>query len=347
MSDAIEHPSITVGIVNVTSYAGSEVARLLHHHPAFTLCWVTGRGAAAKRLDEALPHLGPHDLIIQESPGKADLVFVALPHGAAAAVVPDLLAAGARVVDLSADFRLVSPAAYQEWYGLEHPRPDLLEEAVYGLCELHREIIPTTDLIANPGCYPTAAILALAPALRAGLIEPDILIDAKSGLSGAGRSLTLATHFSEAAENCSAYALNGHRHWPEIHQELRQYIPGQELRLTFIPHLVPMVRGILTTCYAPLRQQVDAATIAEFYRQTYRDEPFVTVTGQPPQTKWTSGTNRCLIYVTSDPRSHRFIAVAALDNLIKGAAGQAIQNANLLFHLPETTGLDPLTPAYP
>jgi N-acetyl-gamma-glutamyl-phosphate reductase len=339
--------SLTAGIINVTGYAGSETARLLRHHPAFTLAWVSGRSEAGKRLDEALPHLGPSELVIQEEPGTADVIFVALPHGAAAAVVPDLLATGARVVDLSADFRLVSAAAYREWYGLEHPRPDLLEEAVYGLCELHRAIIPTTNLIANPGCYPTAAILALAPALRAGLIEPDLLVDAKSGLSGAGRGLALAYHFSEADENCAAYAVGGHRHWPEIHQELQQYVPGQEVRLTFIPHLIPMVRGILATCYAPLCQEVDAATAADLYREAYRDEPFVAVTARPPQTKWTASTNRCLIHVTVDPRARRFIAIAALDNLIKGAAGQAIQNANLLFHLPETAGLDTLTPAYP
>jgi N-acetyl-gamma-glutamyl-phosphate reductase len=337
----------TAGIINVTGYAGSETARLLRCHPAFTLAWVTARSEAGKRLDEVLPHLGPSDLVIQDAPAAADIIFVALPHGAAAAVVPDLLATGARVVDLSADFRLVSATAYREWYGLEHPRPDLLEEAVYGLCELHRDVIPTSNLVANPGCYPTAAILALAPALRAGLIEPDILVDAKSGLSGAGRSLSLVTHFAEAAENCAAYAINGHRHWPEIHQELQQFIPGQELRLTFMPHLVPMVRGILVTCYAPLRQPVDTTTVTEFYRTAYKDEPFVAVTAQPPQTKWTAGTNHCLIHVTVDSRARRLIAIAALDNLVKGAAGQAIQNANLLCHLPETTGLDRLSPTYP
>jgi N-acetyl-gamma-glutamyl-phosphate reductase len=249
---------------------------------------------------------------------------------------------GMRVIDLSADFRLDEESLYPEWYGFSHPAPKLIREKVYGLPELYREDIARAHLVANPGCYPTATLLALAPALREGLIEPDIVVDAKSGLSGAGRTLNLATHFAEANENLSPYALSGHRHLPEITQELRK-IGKISLGVTFIPHLVPLTRGLLVTCYASLTKETN---IEKIYQEFYKGEPFVKVVTFPPQTKLTSGSNLCLIHPLMDRRTGKLIVVGCLDNLIKGGAGQAIQNMNLMLGFPETLGL--LTkPLYP
>ncbi len=264
-----------------------------------------------------------------------------LPHAAAAEAVVSLLEQDTKVVDLSADFRLHDVALYQEWYRHTHPAPSLLESAVYGLCERYRADIEGASLVANPGCHATAAILALLPARAAGLITPDVVIDSKSGVSGAGRSLSLATHYTEVNEDVSAYSLNGHRHLPEIAQELEAVTPAGEepLRITFVPHLIPMTRGILATCYANLRQEMTTAEVRTLYETYYADEAFVRVVDQAPHTKWTSGSNQCLLYPLVDARTRRLVVVSCLDNLIKGAAGQAIQNANRLFSLPETTGL--------
>lgn len=339
---------IAAAVVNGTGYGGVELLRLLRGHPTIEVIEVTARAEAGKRIDEVFPHLAGLHLPLVERVERAELVFVALPDAAAVEVVPGLLAAGRRVVDLSAGYRLRQPSLYPEWYGYAHPTPALLEEAVYGLAEWARAALPAARLVACPGCYPTAALLALGPALARGLIAPDVIVDAKSGVSGAGRTPTQGTHYSEANEDVSAYGLGGHRHWPEIAQELGR-VGGHAnapLRLTFTPHLVPMTRGILATCYAPLCPGVSAADVAAAYADAYADEPFVRAVGQPPHTKWTLGSNRCDMYPLVEARSERLIVVSALDNLIKGAAGQAIQCANLMYGLPETSGL-PAEGVYP
>jgi N-acetyl-gamma-glutamyl-phosphate reductase len=337
-----------VGIINVTGYTGVELARLLYQHPEVELTSVTGRSAAGQKLGEVFPHLAGINLTIEAELGDVDLVFSAMPHKESVKEVIPLLNHGIKVVDISADFRLKDGSEYQRWYGFTHPAPHLLAQAVYGLPELYRSQVASTQLVANPGCYPTAAILALAPAVKAGLVEPGIIIDSKSGVSGAGRTLSLQTHFSEANEDTAAYALEGHRHLPEITQELKQLSPGKSFAVTFVPHLVPMTRGIFSTAYATLAQGKLAAgkkgeqQLKELYRDFYKDEPFVRVVDLPPHTKHTLGNNMCLVYPTVDPRTGRLIAISCLDNLVKGAAGQAIQNMNLMLGLPETTGLESL-----
>ncbi len=330
-----------VGIINVTGYTGVELARLLYQHPEVELASVTGRSAAGKKLGEVFPHLAEIDLTIEAELGKVELAFSAMPHKDSAKEVIPLLKKGIKVVDISADFRLKDASDYQRWYGFSHPSPQLLKEAVYGLPELHRAQIAKAKLVANPGCYPTGAILALAPAVKAKLIGADIIIDSKSGVSGSGRSLSLDTHYSEVNEDTSAYALEGHRHLPEIAQELKGLNP-QSFSITFVPHLVPMTRGILSTCYAPLTKKIGEKELKRIYKDFYKDEPFVRVTESPPHTKHTWGNNNCLVYPAIDPRTERLIVVSAIDNLVKGAAGQAIQNMNIMLGLPETTGLEAL-----
>ncbi|GER85918.1 N-acetyl-gamma-glutamyl-phosphate reductase [Dictyobacter vulcani] len=353
----------TVSIVNVTSYTGSELLRLLAQHPYFEVTSVTGRSMVGKRLEEIFPFLRAGipllegkrpainpSLIITEEPAQTDLSFVCLPHAAAAEAVVKLLQRGTKVVDLSADFRLRDVAIYEEWYKHVHPAPALLETAVYGLCETYREHIPQTNLIANPGCHTTTSILGLSPAFAAGIVNPDVIIDSKTGISGGGRNPNPNYHFPEADEDLSAYGLSGHRHMPEIAQELTAVaVQGghpfaTDLRITFVPHLIPMTRGILATCYADLKSDENGAlpTTAEvrtLYENYYKNEPFVHVVDQSPHTKWTYGSNHCFIYPIVDQRAKRLIVVSCLDNLVKGASGQAIQNANLLYGLPETTGL--------
>jgi N-acetyl-gamma-glutamyl-phosphate reductase len=331
--------AIPVAVVAGTGYGGVELLRLLRRHPAFALVEVTARSAQGQRVCDVFPQLPDVTLPITEHVERAELVFLAQPDHAAVEAAPALLAEGRRVVDLSAAFRLRNRAHYPEWYGYEHPVPALLESAVYGLPELHRADLPAARLVACPGCYPTAAVLALAPALAHSLIEPGIIVDAKSGLSGAGRGLTLGTHYAEANEDVSAYGLAGHRHLPEIVQELEAVAGSGELRVTFTPHLVPMTRGILATCYADLRPGVTLEAVRTAYEETYGAEPFVHVQAQPPHTKYATATNHTFIYPVVDGRTGRLVVVAAIDNLGKGAAAQAIQCANLMSGLPETTGL--------
>ncbi len=331
-----------VGIINVTGYTGVELARLLARHPEVELASVTGRSAAGKGLDEVFPHLAGLGLTIESELGEVDLAFSAMPHQESAGEVTALLNRNVRVVDISADFRLKDAGDYQKWYGFTHPAPQLLETAVYGLTELYRTEIAPAPLVANPGCYPTGAILALAPAIREGIIEPDITIDSKSGISGAGRSLSLLTHYAEANEDVAAYALDGHRHLPEIVQELGRLRREEKPSVTFVPHLIPMSRGILTTGYArlaPASRGKDGEEIRKLYRDFYRGEPFVRVVEAPPHTKHTWGSNLCLIHPAVDHRTGRLIVISAIDNLVKGAAGQAIQNMNLMLGFPEETGL--------
>jgi N-acetyl-gamma-glutamyl-phosphate reductase len=330
-----------VGIINVTGYTGVELARLLHQHPEVELSSVTGRSTAGQKLGDVFPHLADIHLTIEAELGKVELAFSAMPHKDSAKEVIPLLKKGVRVVDISADFRLKDPSLYQSWYGFSHPSPQLLAEAVYGLPELHRAQLASARLVANPGCYPTSAILALAPAVKAKLIGADIIIDSKSGISGSGRSLNLASLYAEANEDTSAYALEGHRHLPEIAQELMGLNP-QPPSITFVPHLVPMTRGILSTCYAPLAKKIGEKELKKLYKDFYKEEPFVRVTDAPPHTKHTWGSNLCLVYPVIDPRANRLIVVSVIDNLMKGAAGAAIQNMNIMLGLPEKTGLEAL-----
>ena len=337
-----------VGILNVTGYAGVELARILHRHAEVEITAVTGRGSAGKKLGDVFPHLADLDLTITEDlTDSVDFVISALPHGVSAERLGPLLRGGVSVVDISADFRLKNVAEFEEWYAVEHPCPEFLKNAVYGLTELYRAEVAQAKLVANPGCYPTAAVLALAPALEAGIVESDIVIDAKSGVSGSGRALSLATHFSEVNESVAAYSFGGHRHLPEITQELQARNGQTKPRVTFLPHLVPMTRGVMASCYAPLRPgalegKTPLQELQDLYRNYYKEGPFVKVANQPPATKQTLGSNTCLVYPTLDLRAGRLIAIGCLDNLVKGAAGQAVQNMNVMSGLPESQGLEQL-----
>lgn len=341
-----------VGIINITGYAGSELARILYRHPEVEITSVTGRSAAGQQLNEVFPHLSAMDLTIEpELSGSLDLVFSALPHKASAeACIPEL-EKGVKVVDISADFRLKQADEYAEWYGVDHPDPTYLEEAVYGLTELHRDDVRESRLVANPGCYPTSAILALAPAVAQGIITQDVIVDSKSGVSGGGRSLTMTNHFSEVNENVFAYALGGHRHLPEITQELGN-LSDETLNLTFLTHLIPMTRGILSSSYATLANPSEwtgdegKKRIMDLYQDYYADDPFVQVVPVPPQTKQTLGNNLCLVHPTIDQRTGRLMVISCLDNLVKGAAGQAVQNMNVMCGFPEETSLEALA-VYP
>ncbi len=333
-----------VAIQNVTGYAGLGAAHLVLGHPDFRLVSVSGRSDAGKRIAEVFPFwLGP-DLVIEEQVPAVDLVICCLPHAAAAAAVAPLVAGGSRVVDVSADFRLRDPEVYRQWYG-EHQAPDLLAGAVYGLPELHRSAIEATTLVGNPGCYPTASILALAPAIAAGIVERSVIVDAKSGVSGGGRSLTLANHFSEVDESVHAYGVQGHRHAPEIAQELSR-LAGGPVDVVFTPHLVPQVRGLLATCYARFVKPISDEELINLYQEFYSNSPFTHVVGVSPRTKWCSGTNHCFVQPVHSTGGTHLVAMAAIDNLGKGAAGQAVQNANLMLGLDERAGLDQ-APVFP
>jgi N-acetyl-gamma-glutamyl-phosphate reductase len=338
-------PKIKAGVINITGYIGAELARLLCQHPQVKLVTVTGRSAAGQKLGDVFPSFAGTNYIIKaELNSEIDIAFSAMPHKSSVDVVPSLLKQGIRVVDASADFRLKNAGEYPKWYGFTHPSPELLSEAVFGLPELHQEEIASASLVANPGCYSTSALLALAPIVKEGLIYPDIVVDSKSGVSGAGRTLSLTIHYSEANEDVCAYSLEGHRHLPEIEQELKTLNPSFSPSITFVPHLVPMTRGILSTCYAKLAdsRRLTADSLKQIYRKFYKHAPFVQITTTPPHTKHVWGTNFCLIYPTVDSKTARLIVISCLDNLVKGGAGQAVQNMNLMFNLPETTGLEAL-----
>ncbi len=335
---------LKVGIINITGYAGMELARILHAHQGAEVVSVTGRSAAGENLATVLPHLFKTNIEIgEEITESVDVIFSALPQVASAIACVPYVRSGVKVIDISADFRLHDPDNYAYWYGTDHPAPDLLETAVYGLTELNRSRISAGSLIANPGCYPTAALLALAPLVENHLVSPNIIVDCKSGVSGAGRGLSMTTHFSEVNENVFAYGIDGHRHLPEITQELERMKPGFAPQVIFQPHLIPMTRGILDTIYADFAgDRLSSDAIRELFQEFYRNEPFVRVVDSAPQTKQTWGNNDCLIYPTVDTRTGRIMVFAVLDNLVKGAAGQAVQNMNLMFGLPETEGLEQL-----
>lgn len=327
-------------VAGASGFAGAIAARLLDSHPSFELAAVTSRSDAGRRLSELYPHhrvdmvLEPLD--VGGSHSDVDAAIVGYPHAASAPVVAQLHQRGVRVVDLSADFRLKDLAIYNEYYG-EHPHPELIAEAVYGLPELNRDAIAAASLVAAPGCYPTAAILALAPLARAGVLE-DVVIDAKSGVSGAGRGATAATHFVAVAENVKPYKVGSHRHAPEIDQELSG-LAGAELRATFTAHLVPLDQGELASCY--LRASVDADAALALLEDAYRGERFIELSAEPPGVRDVRETNMCRIHVTEDRRSGRLIVFAVIDNLWKGTASQAVQSLNLMFGFDEAAGLLP------
>ena len=332
-----------VGVINVTGYAGIEIARILSGHPEAEIASVTGRSMAGKKLGGVFPHLSAIDVTITEDLAESvDVVFSALPHGASAENLAPVIESGVKVIDISADFRLKDVKEYEKWYGQPHPYPAHVEDAVYGLPELHRDAIASASLVANPGCYPTSAILALAPVAAEGLIDPDVIVDAKSGVSGAGRKADVPYLFGEVNESVRAYHVGGHRHMPEIAQELAQLDGGRTPRVTFLPHLIPMTRGILTSCYASFESRTAPQSLSNLYRSFYQGHPFVRVTDEPPSTKQTLGSNECRIYPTVDRTTGRILVVSCIDNLVKGAAGQAVQNMNLMFNMPESLGLEQL-----
>jgi N-acetyl-gamma-glutamyl-phosphate reductase len=328
----------SVSVFGAAGFAGALAARILHRHPAFELGALTSRSDVGVRHDQLYPqHRVPlvlEELDLERHAG-VDAAIVAYPHGASAELVAALRRRDVRVVDLSADFRLRDPEVYEEWYR-EHPAPELLAEAVYGLPELHRERIAGADLVANPGCYPTAATLALAPLAWDGLIA-DVVVDAKSGVSGAGRAATEKTHFVSADENVNAYGVPRHRHIPEIEQELGGL--GCSVTLTFVPHLLPLDQGELVSAYVTPTRAGRDVDIEALYREAYADEPFVEVIDKPPGVRAVRETNYCRVSVVRDERTEKIIAFAAIDNLWKGAASQAVQNLNLMFGRPEGEGI--------
>ncbi|MDQ7015537.1 MAG: N-acetyl-gamma-glutamyl-phosphate reductase [Gammaproteobacteria bacterium] len=333
----------SVGIVGGTGYTGVELLRLLVIHPSVELTVITSRSAVGQRVDEMFPSLrGFIDLTFSEPSlellSQCDVVFFATPNGTAMQMVPELLQAGIKVIDLAADFRLKDPDVWLQWYKMEHACPELLAEAVYGLPELNREQIKTARLLANPGCYPTAVQLGFLPLLQQGLVQNERLIaDVKSGVSGAGRGAQVPTLLCESSESFKAYGVAGHRHWPEVHQGLSAVV-GHSVGLTFVPHLVPMIRGIHATLYAELKQPCDVQALFEEY---YAEEPFVDVlpAGSHPETRSVKGSNHCRIAVHQPENSRHVVILSVIDNLVKGAAGQAVQNMNLMLALPESTGL--------
>lgn len=343
---------IKIGIYGATGYTGLELLRWLQRHPAAEIVWLTSENSAGQKFGDVFavpPTLGRHTLIASAAadPSAVDLVFCCLPHGVSLEPVAKARAAGARVIDLSADYRLQDPAVYEKWYGHAHTRPDLLAEAVYGLPELHRTEIAAARLVANPGCYPTSVILGLAPLARAGWLSGTVVADSKSGVSGAGRSPSLKTHFVEANENVSPYNIGRvHRHLPEMEQELhrasgRSPAAAEPWQLIFSPHLLPISRGMLSTLYVTLPADVTEAQVRAQYEQMYADEPFVYLLprGQVATMAHTTNTNFCAIGLTPVPGTRTLIVTSSIDNLGKGASSAAVQNMNVMFGWPETMGL--------
>ncbi len=341
---------IKVGIVGGTGYTGVELLRLLAIHPDVELGSITSRGEAGLAVADMFPSLrGYVDLPFSDPAeanlGACDVVFFATPNGIAMQQTRDLLDEGARVIDLAADFRIQDVSIWEKWYGMQHACPDLIAEAVYGLPEINREKIRTAQLIANPGCYPTAVQLGFLPLLEAGVIDPGYLIaDAKSGVSGAGRKAEIGSLFAEAGDNFKAYGVSGHRHLPEISQGLT-IMASSPANLTFVPHLTPLVRGIHATLYARLTNEVD---LQELFETRYKQERFVDVLpkGSHPETRSVRGSNQCRIAVHRPQGGDTVVVLSVIDNLVKGAAGQAVQNMNIMFGLAENTGLEvvPLLP---
>ena len=340
------HSSMTIraAVAGANGYAGMTAVALLAAHPDVRLVPLPSRSRAGRPYQEVFPLLELEGRFTEDvDPGQADVIFSCLPHNVGAAQTAAWFAAGARVIDMSADYRLRDAAQYPRWYRQEHPAPELLEKAVVGLPELHAAEIAGAQLVAVPGCYSTASILALAPAVHAGLVASDVVVDAKSGVSGAGRSPAPGSHFSEVDESVAAYAIGGHRHLPEVLQELGLAAAGgRPPRLTFVPHLVPMVRGILATCYFDLAGSREQ--LADAYHEFYGGHPFTRVVPGTPATKLAAHTNLCLVNVAA--QDGKAVVTAALDNLVKGASGQGVECFNIAFGLDRRAGLE-LTPQWP
>ncbi|WP_163339124.1 N-acetyl-gamma-glutamyl-phosphate reductase [Desulfopila sp. IMCC35008] len=345
---------IKAAIIGASGYTGVELSRILVNHPHIELCAVTSRQFAGKPISEVFPNLRSRvdlvceNLSVDEICQRADIVFTAVPHKTAMDLVPQLLKNNKKVIDLSADFRLRDVKTYEEWYQ-PHSSPDYITRAVYGLPELYREQIKSADLVANPGCYPTSIILGLMPLLKNKVIDPaSIIADSKSGTSGAGRAAQLGTLFCEVHDGFKAYKVGGtHRHTPEIEQELST-LAAQDITISFTPHLLPIARGILSTIYAPLQPGFDHDDVRILYNRAYDNEHFVRLLpeGSFPATQYVRGSNFCDINFTIDKRTNRIIVIAAIDNVVKGAAGQAVQNMNLMLGYQESTGLD-IVPLFP
>ncbi len=345
---------IKAGIIGSTGYAGEELVRLLLTHPEVQIIWYGSKSYVGQKYSDVYRNhfqIVEEDCLddrLEELSSMADVVFTATPQGFCSSLVSEKILEKTKVIDLSADFRFKDASVYEAWYGIEHKGKQFLSEAVYGLCEINREKIPGARLIANPGCYTTCSILTLYPLVKEGLIDADsIIIDAKSGVSGAGRGAKTANLFCEVNENMKAYGVTTHRHTPEIEEQLG-YAAGRPILINFTPHLVPLNRGILVTAYANLKPGVTGKTVAEAYENQYGKETFIRLLGEGgcPETRWVEDSNYVDIGFQIDQRTHRIVAMGALDNLVKGAAGQAVQNMNLLFSLPEDTGLQ-FVPVFP
>lgn len=334
-----------IGIVGGTGYTGAELLRLLATHPEAEVEVITSRSEVGKAVSELYPGLrgkmelaftGPDD----EQLAQCDLVFFATPNGIAMQSVPALLEKGVKVIDLAADFRLSNPADWKQWYGVDHACPDLLDEAVYGLPEMNREAIQSARLVANPGCYPTATQLGLLPLVKGNLVEGSVIVDAKSGVSGAGRGARVSSLLCEVSESFKAYGVAGHRHLPEIRQGLARMSSGFSGELVFVPHLTPMIRGIHATAYATVKDH--SIDLQALFEQTFKDEPFVDVmpAGSLPETRSVKACNQCRIAVYRPQGGDIVVVLSVIDNLVKGAAGQAVQNMNIMFGLDEEAGLD-------
>ncbi len=338
---------IKAGIIGATGYAGQELVRLLLQHKETEIVWYGSRSYVDQKFSSVFGNVFQIVENVCRSDDlhalakEADVIFTATPQGYLAGVLDEEILANARVIDLSADYRIKDVNTYEKWYGMEHKSPQFIEEAVYGLCELNQEAVKKARLIANPGCYPTCSTLSVYPLAKAGYIDMDTLvIDAKSGTSGAGRGAKVPNLYCEVNENIKAYGVTTHRHTPEIEEQL-SYISGRKVTLNFTPHLVPMNRGILVTAYAAVKPGTTGEQIRKAYKEAYRDEYFVRVLedGVCPETKWVEGSNFVDVNAVLDERTGRVIMMGAMDNITKGAAGQAVQNMNLMFGLEETEGL--------
>lgn len=345
---------IKVGIIGATGYAGAELVRILTAHKEAEIIWYGSRSYIDKKYADVYQNMFEivdatcMDDNMEELANRVDVIFTATPQGLCASLVNEEILSKVKVVDLSADFRIKDVATYEKWYGIEHKSPQFIEEAVYGLCEINREDVKKARLIANPGCYTTCSILTVYPLAKEGLIDMStLIIDAKSGTSGAGRSAKVDNLFCEVNESIKAYGVATHRHTPEIEEQLG-YASGETVLLNFTPHLVPMNRGILATAYATLKKEVTYEEVKAVYDKYYKDETFVRVLEKDvcPQTRWVKGSNYVDVNFKIDPRTNRIIMMGAIDNLVKGAAGQAVQNMNLMFGLKETEGLE-LIPMFP
>jgi N-acetyl-gamma-glutamyl-phosphate reductase len=329
--------TVKAAVAGANGYAGMTLVNLLARHPGVELSQLTSRSSAGKAYSEVFPLLELKGEFRPEPDAEGlDVVFSCLPHNVGAGKAAGWIAAGARVIDMSADFRLSDVSLYPVYYRQEHPAPDLLARAVFGLPELHERELRDAVLIAVPGCYSTASILALAPAVAAGLAASDFVVDAKSGVSGAGRSPGIGAHFSEVNESVGAYAIGGHRHLPELTQELGKLSRNGAVQVTFVPHLVPMTRGILATCYFDLKGSVEE--LRDAYREFYADQPFTRVVAETPATKLASHTNLCLVNVSAQGK--KAVVTAALDNLVKGASGQGVECFNIAFGFERTVALE-------